>query len=118
MERNGKEAGGREGGISAGVVRADFSKKGRSEKRFLVFFVGARIDSLSVLPRTHDTHLQPEAVAVDLGDLMPPGDIMPRVVLGVLIVSRGWGVDRCAEESGEDFWGRKTLRTTLFRPRT
>ena len=37
--------------------------------------------------RLRDAHLQPEAVAVDLGDFKPPGDAMPRA-RGVLIGCR------------------------------
>lgn len=50
---------------------------------------------------THEAYLQPEAVAVDLGDLSPPGDIMPRAFLGVLIVTRVLtAVDRVVRNGG------------------
>lgn len=65
----------------------------------------------------YDTHLQPEAVAVDLGDLRPPGDIIPRVFLGVLIVARlGRGLVR----SRSSKWRGQSINLTssrLIQPR-
>ena len=67
------------------------------------------------------THLQPETVAVDLG-VLPPGDIMPRVVLGVLIVNsvrRGWwrvGVCCVTEVARQRKWEMRWNPPPMTRP--